>query len=244
MSWEDAKPEALKETPSEPVEKKEEPKVETQSTSEVEKPKEEEKVETKEPEKEETVPQSLVGRALKKQREKYKLKKEDLQARIEAVEAENKRLKEQVGDVEVPVDEEDVKIRQRVREEFLYREDLRGREVYGDEYEDALALLKAQNDPVLYNKIVSAASPSDTLMKEMRKIAEEKELEANPKSKKKLEAEIEEKVRKKLEAEFAEKLKARVNQSTDVQSLRAAGGDVRANPQRETWTTGSKPLPR
>jgi hypothetical protein len=205
-------------------------------------------VKTVEPEKEDTVeakmvPQEILGKVLKAQREKFKSRENGLEERLKALEDENKRLKE--GGYQAEPDENEALIAKKVKEEFLTRQDAYGREKYGQQYADALELVAMQNDPILVNKIQMAATPADTLIVEAIRIAEELEFGATPlEREKKKEAMLKEKLKKELEAELAEKIKAKVNQTTDVQSVRSAGGDVRPIQTRETWSSGRGSLPR
>jgi len=248
MSWEGQEKDTPKEAPKEtPVESKPEVTEEPKAAAEaVDTPKEVE-AETPEPVKvepeEKSVPQEIVGRALKAQREKYRaLQNQDSEA-IRILQEENRRLKEQYSPE--PENEEDQKISQKVREEFLLRQDAYGREKYGKDYHDAIELIALQNDPLLVKKIQEAATPADTLMREAVRIAQELQLGATPEEReKKKEQLMEERIRKKIEAELAEKIKAKGNQPTDVQSVRAAGGDVRPIASRDTWASGRGTLPR
>lgn len=207
------------------------------------------KPEDKPPEKdaekpEDMVPQDVMGKALKKQRERLKEKSAD---KIAELEAENKRLREgKTETVEVdPVEQEqDQKIAIKVRTEFLRQQDAYGRKKYGQAYKDAANLVQNQNDPVLTNKIQWADDPAETLMREAKRIADEELYGSDPEIRQKtLRDQIREEERKKLDAEYAEKLKALSNQPSDVQKMRAAGGDVKPDEEPETWTTGKKPLP-
>ncbi len=203
---------------------------------------------TVEPEKEDTVevetkmvPQEILGKVLKAQREKYKTRESDMEQRLRALEEENKRLREPP----VIEDENQALIAQKVREEFLMREDAYGREKYGDQYQEALDLIVMQNDPLLVSKIQNAAKPADTLVKEAIRIAEELEFGATQAERdKKKEEMLKEKLKKELEAELAVKLAAKNNQPTNVQNIRSAGGDIRPIQSRETWASGRGSLPR
>lgn len=195
------------------------------------------------------VPQDVVGRALKAQREKFKEKQQQANSRVVDLEMENERLRKQLADqpdsqTPDPESQSEELVAKKVKEDFLKRQDIYGRHKYGDQnYRDALELIAMQNDPSLVAKIQSDYSPADALMTEAKRIAEELELGATPQERERKKAQIlEADIRKKVEAEYAEKLKIRGNQPTDVQNVRAAGGDHRPNPQRDTWTTGKTAL--
>lgn len=189
------------------------------------------------------VPQEILGKVLKAQREKFKSRESDMEQRLRALEDENKRLKS--GESLSEPDPMAAEIAQKVREEFLMREDAYGREKYGQQYKDALELIAMQNDPILVSRIQSAAKPADTLISEAVRIAEELEFGATPEERqRKKEEMLKEKIKKELEAELAEKIKAKTNQPTDVQNVRSAGGDVRPIPNRDTWASGRGSLPR
>lgn len=256
VDWENKEPthvetkEPVKEAPKE-TEGKEPEKVasevkvnEAEKPEKIEDPRVDETVKV-EPKIEGSVPQSVVGKALKAQREKFKEKQGNTEQKILELEAKIKSFQEKLGEPEPFIPEEDRKIAEKVQNEFLRREDAYGRETYGQEYIDAYQLLAELKNPVLTQKILSAARPADTLIKEMRRIGEELEYGSDPEERaKKLEQEIETRVRKKVEAEFAEKLKARGNQPTDVQNVRAAGGDVKSPKIRDSWSSGRGSLPK
>ena len=237
MSWEGqtepkVETKEIVEAKVEAPEVKEEPIVEAKT--EVEAPKEEPKL----------VPQEIVGKALKAQREKYKERQVDSDQKIRMLEEKVKRFEEQNPIVEES-NEDDAKITQKVTEEFLRRQDAYGREKYGPDYQDSLELVAMQNDHLLNQKIQSAANPADTLIREARRIAEEIQLGATPEEReRKKEALMEEKIRKKLESELAAKLKAKTNQPSDVQNVRTAGGETRPVASRDTWNSGRSSLPK
>lgn len=240
MSWEtEEKKEELKEEPKD-VEAKEPEKV-----VEKEEPKEEAKPEATQPETEpakepeekaeaKMVPEALIGRVAKSIREKGRSELNVVNDRVAALEDENRRLREQSSETQElsdePIDSEIIE--KKVNEAFLKRQDTYGRQKYGQQYEDALLLVQAQGNPLLVQRIQGAANPADTLIAEAGRIAEEIQHASDPGWK---ERAIEEKVRKKLEAEMAEKIKARGNQPTDVQNVRAAGGEVRPARKSQTW---------
>lgn len=235
MSW-DKEPE--KSATSEGETPKEEPTPAAEPATEP--PKEEPKVEvqgeSKEtPKPEPMVPQKLIGQVAKKIRDESRARVSEKDAEIARLQEENRKLK----DGDVPQDsEEDQRITQKVRIEFLKRQDAYGREKYGQDYLDALDLVAAQKDPVLVSKIQGAASPADMLMKEATRIAEEIEFGSDPqlREQKKLET-LKSTWRSEWEKEYAEKLKARGNQPTDVSSVRTAGGDAKPKYRPESWET-------
>lgn len=238
MSWDQEEPKETKETK---VETKEEPKEEPKADPEV-KPEvktesnegktEQPKEETKE---ERMVPQEVVGKVAKAIREKNRGEISEVKERVRLLEEENKRLKEG-SEVDPAVKEEDERITLKVRTEYLKQENARGRKKYGQGYQDALDLIAAQKDQALVDKIQWADNPVETLMEEAQRIAETIEYGDDPAEReRKKEQALEIKIRKKLEAEFAEKLKARNNQPTDVQNVRAAGGDEKPKYQGDTW---------
>lgn len=192
------------------------------------------------------VPQRLIGKIAKEIREKSRATNEATQQRVRELEEENRRLKTQPNEWTEPAEKpaEDIAkvAREAARVEFLQRQDAYGREKYGKDYDDALLLIGAQKDPHLAAKIQQAANPADALMREAVKLAEELEYGANPeeREKKKLEA-LKANWRKEWEAEMSSKLAARTNQPTDVQNVRAAGGDAKPAYKQETWENS---LPR
>lgn len=193
------------------------------------------------------VPQHKFGKVLTKVRERYKAKDSERQAEIDKLRQEVNSLKEGKNISEPDPQDEEInqKVKLAARSEFLRLEHVRGQKVYGQDYLDALELVQLQNDQALTNRIQWADSPVETLMEEADRIREETEYGSDPREReKKREQEIEARLRKKLEAEFAEKIKARGNQPTDVQSIRAAGGDAKPKPTRETWASGKGSLPR
>lgn len=213
-----------------------EEKVETKPAA-TEEPKTEPVTEPKEPEAR-FVRQEIVGKVAKSLREKGR-EKDD---RIRALEEENKKLRESVPEPDPIAKEEDERIALKVRTEFLKQENVRGRRIYGQAYQDALDLVASQKDPSLANRIQWADNPVEALMDEAARIAENVEYGPDPiERERKKEQALEAKVRKKVEAEFAEKLKARNNQPTDVQNVRAAGGNDTSNVRTDTWETS---LPR
>jgi hypothetical protein len=247
MSWdntETVKAEEQKPEVQEPEKKEDDPKPapppEVQSDPE---PKVEEPPKAEPPVEAKLVPQELIGKVAKRIREKAKEESTELRQRLAALEQENARLKSGSSEptVEGP-NQEDEKIAFKVRQEFLRRQDAYGRKKYGDAYNDALELVKAQNDPVLVARIQGAADPADTLISEAMRIAEELELGPDPvaREKKKQDA-LKSKWRQEWEAEVAGKLSARGNQPTDVSHVRAAGGNETPKPRQESWETS---LPR
>lgn len=186
------------------------------------------------------VPQDLVGKVAKKIREKSKDKIMELQARLSQIEEENRRLKSgEAVENNSYNSEESLKIQQAVREDFLRRQDAYGREKYGnDVYNDALELVTSQKDQMLVAKIMGAANPADTLMREAQRIAEDIEFGSNPaeREKKKLDS-LRSSWRQEWEAEVSERIKARGNQPTDVSHVRAAGGNEKGRIIPESWET-------
>jgi hypothetical protein len=186
------------------------------------------------------VPNKLIGKVAKKLREKNKEERSEDRRRIQELQEENERLRkateappEEVNPIE---QEEDQRVTLKVRKEFLKLEDARGRKLYGQDYDDAVALVKSQNDPALINRLQWADNPTEALMKEAARIADQIEYGADPSERdRKKEQEIETRVRRQVEAEYAEKLKARTNQPTDVQNVRAAGGDARPRISGSSW---------
>lgn len=235
MSWEEA---------ATVIEVKAPEKVEVTDKPKEEPVKTEEKVEVAEAQEAkvtQVVSQELMGKALKKQREKLKAKSAEDKAIIAKLEEENKRLKNE----SLPEDERIAQENARVtaRKEFLVIETARGKKVYGEAFDQAYELITNQNDPSLWQKIQWAESPSDTLMEEAKRIADVIEYGSEDAKVSKLRKEIEAETRKKVEAEYAEKLKVLKNQPTDVSSVRTAGGNETTSPQRSTWATGKGHLP-
>lgn len=239
MGWEDQKSEPKTEPEKVPEKAPEVPEVKVEPPVDVppapEPPKEAQ---------EEMVPQKLIGKIAKGLREKHKVDMAGERERIRQLEEENRKLKE--GSYSDPTEpEEDAKIERKVQEAWLRRQDAYGRKKYGKDYDDALLLIASQSDPILVAKIQGAASPAEELMAEAVRIAENLEFGSDPKEReaqrlKSLEAEL----RKKIEAETLEKLKARGNQPTDVQNVRAAGGDDKPRFVPDSWSTGRGALPR
>lgn len=230
--------------PEAPVE---EPKDETPPAEAVKEPEKEPEAPKEEPKEEPMVPQKLLGKVAKSIREKGRGEVAAAKARAETLEAENQQLKAQINQGDVPAEDQDQKalIAQQVRTEFLNRQDVYGHEKYGQEYQDALLLLKDLNDPVLSRKIQGASDPADTLIKEMRRVAEDLEYGSDPaeRERKKLEAKKAE-WRSEWEAEMSAKVRASGNQPTDVQNVRAAGGDAAPDFVPDTWETGKGALPK
>lgn len=189
------------------------------------------------------VHQKMIGKVAKELREKRRQALAEQEERIKALEDENRRLRDgQNGSRYEEPDprdiEEDTRIATKVREEFLRRNDVYGRKRYGADYDDALQLVKSQNDPALVSKIQGALNPADTLMEEAMRIAQEIEWGADPSEReRKKQAALREQIRKELESEMAEKIKARSNQPTDVQNVRAAGSDNQVRPRIDDWST-------
>ena len=257
MSWTDSvKTEAAKPAPVEApkVDEKStsgEPKKEEVKLPATEEPKKDsensnEKKESKSEDEKKLVPQDVVGKAIKKIREKSRETKALSEARIRQLEEENKALREAQLKAELSPDEIETqtKLQEQIQAEILRREDEYGRRKYGEEtFRDAIELIKIQNDPALTNKIWSAPRPADALIEEATRIADEMQLGETPEERRKNERErLRAEVRAELEAEYEQKLKGRVNQPTNLNSLRASGGDSIVS-IRDTWTTGSKPLP-
>lgn len=245
MSWDANKTEGKTETKVEvdkPVEAVE-VKQETAEAKEDTKETEVQPLETKD----EPLEPAKIGKAFKTLREKNKEKLTAADQKIRDLEEQVKRLSvQQETQVPDPVEEEEnLRISKKVDEEFLKRQDRYGREKFGDQnFSDAFNLIRQQNNPLLEQKIRSAVSPADTLMSEALRILDEQELGETPEERERnKEKKIREKVRKEVESEFAAKFKAQANQPTDVQKVRAAGGDVRPN-TRDTWTSGRSTLPK
>lgn len=181
------------------------------------------------------VPQKLIGKVAKSIREKSRTEISERDQRIRQLEDENQRLKS--GGIPDEPEEDTSRIAQVVEVELLKRQDAYGRQKYGKAaYEDACLLVKSQNDPALVAKITRAANPADTLMKEAERIAEELELGDDPVERERKKEEAKKaKWRQEWEAELASKIAARTNQPTNVQNVRAAGGDARPAPRVDTW---------
>lgn len=190
------------------------------------------------------VPQKIIGRVVKKVREKSRAAIQASEEKIKALEEENRKLKENVKGFanELPpilTGDEDAKIAEKVRLEFLRRQWNYGAQKYGkDSWQDACDLINQQNDPALAAKIDGAADPADTLWREAIRIAQELEWGETPEEReRKRLAMLEAEIRKKLEAEFAAKLAARGNQPSDVQNVRAAGSYDGPKPTIDSWAT-------
>lgn len=189
--------------------------------------------------KEDLVPQKLVGKIAKSIREKSKSEIAQQQQRIQMLEQQVANLS---GGSEVDTNSDDETIptrediRQEFRNEFLKQQDAYGKATYGEDYTDALLLITSKNDPVLVKKIQESATPAETAMKEAQRIAEEQQYGNDPQERQKnMQAEIEARIRKEVEAEFAQKIAAKNNQPTDVQNVRAAGGDARPGYTPQSW---------
>lgn len=244
MGWDKEGPKEVEQKEVEQVEAvKEEAQAEPETPEVVEEVKYESstdtEVKTEEPKKDEPmVPQAVLGKVVKKIREKGRNESAQYQTRIQQLEEENRKLKETdtwETEEESPEINETL-IEQKVRDEFLKRQDAYGREKHGDNYQNAIDLIGSINDPVLVNKIQNSANPADMLMEEAMRIAQDMELGSTPQEREQKKRElIEAEVRKKVEAEMAEKLKARSNQPTSVQGLRQAGGDVETPKPRSGW---------
>ena len=237
MGWDGEEPKAeIPEPEKATVEKveppKEEPKVaeppkEAAPTDEVTQP-------------EEMVPQKLIGKIARSIREKSRSQIDEASRKIAALEEENRKLRDgspQTTD-ESPEDQQRKVARMEAERIFMERQDAYGRQKYGQNYDDAILLIQSRNDPLLYRKIWGAASPADTLMEEAYKIVEEIQLGPDPKEReqKKLQA-LKAQWRSEWEAEVGDKLTARRNQPTDVQKVRAAGGDARPEFRPSSWST-------
>lgn len=189
---------------------------------------------------EDMVPQKLLGQVAKRIREKGRAEVTQLEEQNRLLMEENKRLKESSSsqDDDGGDDGSSNVVAEEVRKQFLQKEQARGIEVYGQEYEDAMVVVKAQNDPLLIRKILGSSAPADMVVKEARRIVEEESLGKTPEEREKKKKEkLKEEVRKEVEAELAEQLKAGANQPTDVQTIRSAGGDSTPAPQTESWET-------
>lgn len=241
MSWEKQKDEGKVDPPitDEPKEKEVEKTTDAEGSKDVEAKATDPEKKAPEGNSKETseamVPQKLIGQVAKKIREKSRGELNESQMKIKLLEEENRRLKEGITDPEP--DPEDARITQKVREEFLKRQDRYGFEKYGEAYKDALLLIQEQNDPHLVSKIQGHSNPADTLMREAARIAEELELGEDPNERaKKKEEVLRTKLRKEWESEMAEKLKARDRQPTDVKSVRSAGGNEKPS-NKSSWST-------
>lgn len=241
MSWDakaDVKPE---ETKVEPEKTAEPAKEEAAKPQEGEQPQAEQA--PKEPEK--FVPQEILGKVLKAQREKFKTREVEKDEEIRILKEKVDRLEASTAPTYQVEEQDSGVIEQKVREEFLKRQDALGFEKYGDQYKEALELISIQRDPVLVKKIYDAASPAEAVMREAMRIANELQYGATPEEReRKKEAEIKEKLRKEIEAELLEKLKVKNNQPTDVQNLRAAGSTDYKPVTRDTWASGRSSLPK
>lgn len=191
-------------------------------------------------ESEEMVSRKVLGAVAKKIRDRGKSELAEAERRIQQLKEENEKLRK--GETVTEPDPNDPSvIEQKVKLEYLRKQDEYGRKKYGEEsYKEAVLIVQAQNDPSLVQKIQDSATPADTLMQEAMKIAENLQYGDTPeeREKKKL-ADIEAKVRKKVEAEFAEKLKVLGNQTTDVSKVRSGGGDSKAR-NISSWSTSLK----
>lgn len=183
------------------------------------------KTDDKPPEKD-MVAQDLIGKVAKKVREKAKEKLATMQKTVDEVLEENRQLKAKLPPENEPDPDEvalQQKIAQGVQVQFFQRQDAYGREKYGaDKYQDAVDLIKAKADPVLNDKIWSAANPADTLMAEAQRLAEEQELGSPAEREKKLREQIRAEERKKLDDEIAERLAAKNNQPANLRDFRSA----------------------
>lgn len=186
------------------------------------------------------VPQELIGKVAKKIRERSKAQLNDLTEENRRLKEENQRLASGEARVdEDPIEKaENDRIKLKVREVFLNQESAKAIKKYGQAYTDAFETIKSQNDPALVAKIQWADDPTEALFYEAERIAEKIEYGDNPAEReRRKEQAIEDRIRKKLEAEFAEKVAARNKQPTDVQNVRAAGGDDRPKTIQESWST-------
>lgn len=201
------------------------------------------------------VPRAVLGKVAKSIREKAR---NDLSAKdqeLERLKAEVEQLKQNTQPVqsqdvwsddsvqEQAPSQEDIQkaAREAARVEFLTRQEMYGRQKYGADYDNALEIVRQQNDPVLVRKIMDAPNPADLLVTEAVRIAEEMQYGSDPveREQKKQEA-LKSKWRKEWEAEMATKVSARRNQPTDVGNVRAAGGNDEPKFQQETWETPHK----
>lgn len=173
--------------------------------------------------------QKVIGRVAKAIRERAKAEISEVNERLKALEDENRRLKEgsyNNTNAQPELSDDEIQLKIRVREEFLRQQEALARERYGQEYTDAIEIVKKHNDPQVNHRIQWAADPVATLFTEARRIAEEIEYGPDPKQREaKRVAEIEGRVRKQVEAEVAAKIAAMGKQPTDVQRFRVAGGD-------------------
>ena len=245
MSWNETSGESgdkPAETPEVPEPTKEEVTSVTAEAVTEEAPVEPAVEETPEPDKtgEKLVSQQLIGKIAKSIREKSRSQVDDANRKLQVLEEENRRLKEQTSDPEIDDRAKDIRAaaREEAQRDFLERQDRFGKQKYGQDYNDALLLIQNQNDPLLLRKIMGAANPADEVIKEGIRIAEDLQYGSDPAERKsKKEAALKAKFRAEWEAEMSDKFKARGNQPTDVQRVRAAGGDDRPDFVGDTWET-------